>query len=176
MTQDCLTEIVARYVLGPLLEKARGIKRTVDPKTGAVTIEQVERQKLTEEEVEEKEQLLAEGFGDWKRRDLLVCTSVRPWPSASRLAHTVRWSQPRHRLNMICTAVCCCFCRTSWQDAQSMAGVISRRSRQTLKASLWQRYGDIRLLSGTTQCTPSPWCIPFLRYVSQAKLREAVCV
>eukprot|EP01043_Picozoa_sp_COSAG02_P097054 COSAG02_NODE_33299_length_502_cov_0.952854_1_plen_76_part_10 len=61
---------------GPILEKTRGIKRTVDSKTGAVTIEQVERQKLTEEEIEERDQLLSQGFGDWKRRDLLVCTSI----------------------------------------------------------------------------------------------------
>ena len=61
-----------RAYAGPLLEKARGIKRTVDAKTGAVTIEQVERQKLTEQEVEEKDELMAEGFGEWKRRDLLV--------------------------------------------------------------------------------------------------------
>eukprot|EP01046_Picozoa_sp_COSAG06_P045258 COSAG06_NODE_6231_length_3027_cov_1.105838_1_plen_46_part_00 len=37
-----------------------------------MTIEQVERQKLTEQEVEEKDELMAEGFGEWKRRDLLV--------------------------------------------------------------------------------------------------------
>ena len=56
--------------LRPLLEKARGIRRTVG-ENGEVTIEQVEREKLTEEEEELKEQLLAEGFGEWGRRDLL---------------------------------------------------------------------------------------------------------
>eukprot|EP01043_Picozoa_sp_COSAG02_P012160 COSAG02_NODE_464_length_21824_cov_80.221082_5_plen_262_part_00 len=41
-----------------------------------MTIEQVERQKLTEEETEERDQLLSQGFGDWKRRDLLVRTGI----------------------------------------------------------------------------------------------------
>ena len=81
-----MTQLAVHVCTGPILEKVRGIKRTVDSKTGAVTIEQVERQKLTEDEIEERDQLLAQGFGDWKRRDLLVCTSI---PTAS--AHTVFW-------------------------------------------------------------------------------------
>ena len=43
----------------------------VDTVTGESTTEVVERQKLTEEEAEEKEQLLKDGFGEWSRRDML---------------------------------------------------------------------------------------------------------
>lgn len=101
----------------------------MDPKTGGVTIEQVERQQLTEEEIEERDQLLSEGFGDWKRRDLLVRTPIGDPPSASKSAHTglsgrldcsnldVGWCT-------LSPKVCICIGRTSWQVVQSTAGAI----------------------------------------------------
>lgn len=119
-----------------------------------MTIEQVERQKLTEEEIEERDELLAQGFGDWKRRDLLVCMLT---PYASHFAHTVavRVHVFGETLQLIhgIRDVRCYNGRTSWRVVRSTAGATFQQSQQTSKASLWQKSGVIRLRSGASKAS-----------------------